>query len=94
MASIMKVGAVVPLSHEPPVRFSAIREYARLIEQRGLDSVWVFDHLLFRRPQQADCRRLGSLDHAVGAGRGHAAGGTWGCWSRRLRFVIQLCSPR
>jgi len=48
----MKVGAAVPLSYQPPVRYSAIREFAQLIEARGLDSVWVFDHLLFRRPQQ------------------------------------------
>jgi alkanesulfonate monooxygenase SsuD/methylene tetrahydromethanopterin reductase-like flavin-dependent oxidoreductase (luciferase family) len=48
----MKVGAAVPLVHEPAVRYSAIREFARLIEQGGLDSVWVFDHLLFRRPEQ------------------------------------------
>ena len=48
----MKIGAAVPLAHEPPVRYKAIREFARLIEERGLDSVWVFDHLLFRRPEQ------------------------------------------
>ena len=48
----MKVGMAVPLAHDPPPRYGAIRELARLIEQRDLDSVWVFDHLMFRRPEQ------------------------------------------
>jgi alkanesulfonate monooxygenase SsuD/methylene tetrahydromethanopterin reductase-like flavin-dependent oxidoreductase (luciferase family) len=48
----MKIGVAVPLSHEPPTRYSAIRDFAQRIEARGLDSAWVFDHLLFRRPGQ------------------------------------------
>jgi alkanesulfonate monooxygenase SsuD/methylene tetrahydromethanopterin reductase-like flavin-dependent oxidoreductase (luciferase family) len=48
----MKVGAAVPLSHDPPVRYGALRELAQQVEARELDSLWVFDHLLFRRPNQ------------------------------------------
>ncbi len=45
----MKVGAVLPLLREPATRYTEIREFAQLIEERGLDSAWVFDHMLFRR---------------------------------------------
>ena len=48
----MKIGVAVPLLHEPPVRYGAIRDYAQLVEARGLDSIWVFDHMLFRRPER------------------------------------------
>jgi alkanesulfonate monooxygenase SsuD/methylene tetrahydromethanopterin reductase-like flavin-dependent oxidoreductase (luciferase family) len=48
----MRVGIVLPISEEdgedgiPP--YAAIREIALAAEAAGLDSVWVFDHLLFR----------------------------------------------
>jgi len=48
----MKVGVAVAPWGEPAVRYSALREYARLIEERGLDSLWVYDHMLVRRPGQ------------------------------------------
>jgi probable F420-dependent oxidoreductase len=48
----MQVGVTVPLAHEPPVRFRAVCEFAQHIEACGLDSAWVFDHVLFRRPNQ------------------------------------------
>ena len=48
----MKIGIVVPLAEGdggpgvPP--WSLVRETARAAEAGGLDSVWVYDHLLFR----------------------------------------------
>jgi len=48
----MKVGAAIPLSGIPAVRYTEIREFAQLIEQHGLDSIWLYDHLLMRRPEQ------------------------------------------
>src|SRR6185503_3079545 len=48
----MKIGVGVSLGNEPLVRYGTIREFARLIEARNLDSIWVFDHLLFRRPER------------------------------------------
>ena len=51
----MKVGLVMPiddesLGHIPSYR--ELRDLARQAEARGLDSIWVFDHLLFRFPDQ------------------------------------------
>ncbi len=51
----MKVGLVMPiddesLGHIPSYR--ELRDLARQAESRGLDSIWVFDHLLFRFPDQ------------------------------------------
>jgi probable F420-dependent oxidoreductase len=37
--------------------YSAIRSYARRAEALGFDSIWLFDHLLFRRP---------NTDHTAG----------------------------
>jgi alkanesulfonate monooxygenase SsuD/methylene tetrahydromethanopterin reductase-like flavin-dependent oxidoreductase (luciferase family) len=34
--------------------FAETREYANIAEQAGLDSIWVFDHLLFRFPPEPD----------------------------------------
>ena len=48
----MRIGIVLPIAHEevddavPP--YSLIREVALIAEEAGFDSVWVFDHLLFR----------------------------------------------
>jgi probable F420-dependent oxidoreductase len=50
----MQIGAVVRLGPVPeggdPPRFSAVAEMARRMEASGLDSLWVFDHLLYRWP--------------------------------------------
>jgi probable F420-dependent oxidoreductase len=50
----MQIGAVVRLGPvgegaEPP-RYAAIRDMACRIEDAGLDSIWVYDHLLYRWP--------------------------------------------
>ena len=89
----MKIGAAVPLAHEPPVRYKAIREFARLIEERGLDSVWVFDHLLFHR-RSSRRPAVGKPGPCYRRWPRLRSGWSWGCWSRRLRFVIQPYSPR
>src|SRR5690349_21905333 len=34
--------------------FAETREYATIAERSGLDSIWVFDHLLFRFPPEPD----------------------------------------
>ena len=56
----MKIGVVLPLSEAQGVTpgYAAIRAYARQAEQVGLDSVWVFDHLLFRRPDDPATRGI------------------------------------
>jgi len=51
----LKVGLIVPiddesLGHIPSYR--ELRDLARLAEASGIDSIWVFDHLLFRFPDQ------------------------------------------
>jgi probable F420-dependent oxidoreductase len=53
----MKIGAMLPLSDlDGPEgsRWPAIRGIAVIAEQAGLDSVWVYDHLLFRLPGEDD----------------------------------------
>jgi probable F420-dependent oxidoreductase len=47
----MKIGAVVPLAYDPPARYGAIREFAQIIDAGRLDSIWVYDHMLMRRPE-------------------------------------------
>ncbi|MGI9147929.1 MAG: LLM class flavin-dependent oxidoreductase [Chloroflexota bacterium] len=53
----MQIGAVVRLGPieegAPPARYGAIRDMARRIEDSGLDSVWAYDHLLYRWPGQS-----------------------------------------
>lgn len=48
----MRVGIVLPIAQEAwmatPAPYAEIREVARATEAAGLDSVWVFDHLMFR----------------------------------------------
>lgn len=48
----MKVGVVLPISQEDgmsaPPSYAEIRAIATGAEDAGLDSVWVFDHLIFR----------------------------------------------
>jgi len=50
----MHIGAVVRLgpAHEgaAPARYPAIRDMACRMEAAGLDSIWVYDHLLYRWP--------------------------------------------
>jgi probable F420-dependent oxidoreductase len=51
----MKVGAIIRLSATAeggrPSRYSAIRDMALHLEKTvGLDSIWLYDHLLYRRP--------------------------------------------
>jgi probable F420-dependent oxidoreductase len=49
----MKIGLMMPLGEREnergPLPYSALREMALRAEADGLDSVWVADHLLFRR---------------------------------------------
>jgi probable F420-dependent oxidoreductase len=50
----MNVGAIVRLGPQSaggsPARYSAVREMAQHMELVGLDSIWLYDHLLYRRP--------------------------------------------
>jgi len=52
----MKIGVVMPIAEDSEQggtkRYAEIRELALHAEARGLDSIWVFDHLLFRFPDQ------------------------------------------
>jgi probable F420-dependent oxidoreductase len=46
----MQVGVVLPIAEEDGRQpgYAEIRDIGRAIERAGLDSVWVFDHLLYR----------------------------------------------
>lgn len=48
----MKIGLIVPLGESPdlgrPPSFQEIRALALQAEEAGLDSIWVYDHLLYR----------------------------------------------
>jgi probable F420-dependent oxidoreductase len=49
----VKIGLVMPLGDQgaqPAPPWPVIRDLARQAEAGGLDSIWVFDHLLFRVP--------------------------------------------
>ncbi|MBV9174203.1 MAG: LLM class flavin-dependent oxidoreductase [Chloroflexi bacterium] len=49
----MKIGAVVRLGALPggqPPSYTQIRDMARRIEAAGFDSIWLYDHLLYRWP--------------------------------------------
>lgn len=48
----MQIGVVLPIGEDDQTQqtlpYRAIRDVAQRVEAAGLDSVWVFDHLLFR----------------------------------------------
>jgi probable F420-dependent oxidoreductase len=50
----MKVGAVMPIAEGElsgrTATYPELREVAQAAENAGLDSIWVYDHLLFRSP--------------------------------------------
>jgi probable F420-dependent oxidoreductase len=52
----MKVGVVLPMGESEASggapAYAAIRERALMAEEAGFDSIWLFDHLLFRFPDQ------------------------------------------
>ncbi len=52
----MKVGVVLPLGENPATGsapgYREIRDLALQAEAAGFDSIWLFDHLLYRRPEQ------------------------------------------
>ncbi len=52
----MKVGVVLPIAEDEArggvPRFAEIRALAQHAEAAGFDSVWIYDHLLFRFPDQ------------------------------------------
>ena len=55
----MRVGVTVPMALGETVEgrvttFEETREFATIAEQAELDSIWVFDHLLFRFPPEPD----------------------------------------
>ena len=56
----MKVGVVIPISEDQGVTQSYVelRSYAQLAERSGFDSLWIFDHLLFRRPNDPATRGI------------------------------------
>jgi probable F420-dependent oxidoreductase len=52
----MRVGVVMPIGEDDATgstpSYTAIRALARQAEAAGFDSIWVYDHLLFRFPEQ------------------------------------------
>jgi len=53
----MKIGMLLPMNDADGTggsRWTQIRELARLGEAGGLDSLWVYDHLIFRMPNEPE----------------------------------------
>ena len=53
----MKVGIVLPMNDaDSPgaVSWPRVRELARFAESGGIDSLWVYDHFIFRMPNEAE----------------------------------------
>jgi alkanesulfonate monooxygenase SsuD/methylene tetrahydromethanopterin reductase-like flavin-dependent oxidoreductase (luciferase family) len=52
----MKIGFILPLGELPeigrPPSYQEIHDLALQSEQSGLDSIWVYDHLLYRFPER------------------------------------------
>lgn len=52
----MAIGVVLPIAEHPrlrtTLRYTEVRDLARQAEADGFDSLWLFDHLLFRFPDQ------------------------------------------
>ena len=52
----VKIGVVVPLEGDPETglvgRYTETRAFALQAEAAGFDSIWIFDHLLFRYPEK------------------------------------------
>jgi hypothetical protein len=52
----MQVGVVMPIAEDREARqtssYNKIRSLALQAETSGFDSIWVFDHLLFRFPEK------------------------------------------
>jgi probable F420-dependent oxidoreductase len=52
----MKIGVIAPLDadlvHGPITRYADTRAFAMQAEAAGFDSVWLYDHLIFRFPDQ------------------------------------------
>ena len=52
----MQVGVVMPMGEDPEqgktVHYPEIRERAQQAEAAGFDSIWVYDHLIFRFPER------------------------------------------
>ena len=85
-AGRMQVGLVLPIAEDQALggvpRYALIRDWALRAEALGFDSIWVYDHLLFRDGQPDDQGAACS-----GAGRGDQAGATW--HDRHVRAVPQ-----
>ena len=62
----MDVGLVLPMGDKPgtgvPSSYGDISRLALDVEAAGLDSVWVFDHLLIVRGRQPADRHVGGVD--------------------------------
>ena len=54
----MKVGILISLATDPITKkqpsYKEIRAMARKAEQLGFDSIWVYDHLLYRNEGEPD----------------------------------------
>ena len=51
----MKIGVGLPTSVQPtgdPPPYATARDFARTAEAEGFDSIWIFDHLLYRHPDK------------------------------------------
>ena len=87
----MRIGIVLPIGQEDgmaaPPSYREIREVALEAEAAGLDSIWVYDHLLFRfHGETTGNPRV--LDDP-GRGRGGDAAGP----ARHARHVHGLSQP-
>ena len=86
----MKIGLVLPMSDADGPGAGAwprLKQLAQLAEAGGIDSLWLYDHLIFRFPDEDEdgpprgddaARRRRRRDRARGAGHdrpGHRASG-------------------
>jgi len=50
----VRIGVILPIGHQEsldrPFSYGEIRAFAQRAEEAGFDSVWLYDHLLYRRP--------------------------------------------
>ena len=94
----MRVGLVLPIADEDGAdgvapSYAEIRDLALAAEAGGLDSVWVFDHLLFRFDGEDD-RHPRVLDDPVRHRRGDVAGWSSARSSCARASATRRCWPR
>ena len=92
----MKIGIVLPIEDEGrgAVPYPVVREMAQGAEAGGLDSVWVYDHLLYRFGDDPTTGLYESLDDPLRDRRGDRDGSSSARSSCAPVPQPGRCSPR